>query len=229
MKRLVTLAAAATAVFAMTAAVAAASASASTETVLCGKQVLFCPAVSVLPTGTQLVTAVYSGYEGSTNLQVVAGSNWVTCTEAVMTARTTAKSGSPLPATGEDSLVAENCRANLARLNPACSSASMNNPPEAIAVIKGGGVIRMGTAEQPLTLSFNCAAENSIGPFRCTYRGVEVPLEIHVVEAEKLTASIHEAPLTLVGGEGCSSSAKLSSTGFEYYASWPVYISFTEL
>jgi hypothetical protein len=86
----------------------------------------------------------------------------------------------------------------------------------------------MGTAEQPLTLSFNCAAEASPGPFGCTYRGVEVPLEIHVVEAGKLTASIHEAPLTLVSGEGCSSSAKLSSTGFESYASWPVYIGFTE-
>jgi hypothetical protein len=229
MKRLITLAAATTVVLAMTAAVAAASASASIETILCGKNDVFCPAASVKPAGTQLVTAVYSGYEGSTNLQVVAGSNYVTCTEAVMTAKTTAEAGNPLLATGENSLVGENCRANFGWLNPQCSSASMNNPPEAIAAIKGGGVIRMGTAEQPLTLSFNCAAEAYPGPFRCTYRGVEVPLEIHVVEQGKITASIHEAPLTLVNGEGCSSSAKLNSTGFEYYTSQPVYIAYTEL
>lgn len=217
MKRIITLAIATAAVAAM--AIAATSASAAT--VLCNTQVATCSApAKIAPVGSEIGGGV-STAAPETSFSLKEGIlKTINCGSVSIAAKTTAEFGLPLSAEGDNYITPANCAMAGAKIEQ-CTSVTMNNPPETIeSTGSGTGVIRMGTAAQPLTISFNCYTPATGTMVECSYAASSVPLEVNHGEG---TLAIKEATMTKTAGSSfCAVAPKLKVAGL--VSSW-VYIS----
>jgi hypothetical protein len=200
------------AALAMTAAVGASSASAE---VLCSKPVfLWCGAENILPAGSPIGVGTYG--RGLT-----IGNNWskAECYGQIV-AKSTTKStanGVPLPATTENLL--NNCVTVSPYKGVSCQTSSMSRPKASFEVggSWGAGIIRLGSAAEPLTLSISCTGEGQT--VSCIYKATEA-VQLHMQtsgENAANKATIAETPMTASSGPGntwaCLSSATLTMNG----------------
>lgn len=155
----------AVAVASMLAIAAFSAATASAGTVLCTKPVTNCAEADVLPAGSYVTT-------GTDHVHFVIeeseGAKFVDCGQNIMSAKTTAKVGTPLPATFAGYLNPSKCHGWEA-LSSTCTSASMNTPPVGlVAGTWGAGTIEIGSASQPLTVTLKCNY-GIFGEYTCVY------------------------------------------------------------
>ncbi|HEY5815378.1 MAG TPA: hypothetical protein VIS95_03455 [Solirubrobacterales bacterium] len=200
MKLISKLAVAAVAALAITVAVGASSASAA-KTALCTNPGFLSCAGSILPAGSYLSVGgqaftlsnnlvrfkcFYSAFGNKTTVEAVEG---------------------PLPATTET--VIDSCQAETAPNVPgkivSCQTSSISRPAAALKVTGPYGVanISLGSAGEPLTLSFSCSnAETTVV---CTFQASSsVPLKMKIGEGMTFAeeGSIAEVSLALVSSTG---------------------------
>ncbi len=167
MKRVSILIAAAAAALAMTAAVGAGTASAGT--VLCTKAVTTCAQSDIQPAGTYLMT----GNNGESSEYFVLrheGEKQLECGFNLMMVETTLRNGNPQTGKFHGKLTASRC---LVREQPTstCTSATMNEPGTTVEATKnGGGVIKVGSASDPLSLTYTCKFPGAESSTTCVYQ-----------------------------------------------------------
>jgi hypothetical protein len=170
----------------------------ATETVLCGvprDEASPCPNSEILPVGSTVLTApVFS--EHGISLKPSWGTPWLDCKQGHITFKNTQESGAPLPAqTSATYLNAASCAPENK-----CSSVTLNTPSASIeSTGVYTGVINVGTAAEPLTLSYTCTIANE--PRTCTFAATGT-VKMNVDYAAGDTATVKSAPMTLIAGEG---------------------------
>lgn len=185
MKRII--AAASSAAIALLAA-AALAAPAGADTVICSSEVPTCPSGSIMPAGSHVIT----GNAGNHSAFRIGkyGKTEFDCANNTMTAKSTEAIGNPLSA--EFSGTLSSCRFEGKEI---CDG-SMNQPPTTLDGSTGSEHMRIGTAAQPLTVSFVCGA-GELGEFSCAFSATDtVDVEIDENEATVWMDEMH-----LTGGE----------------------------
>lgn len=217
-KRVSTLVVTVLATLAITAAFSAASASAAT--VLCGvsqNENVFCPKAQVKPAGSYLLMG---GMENKLDFSLtVSGISMYNCKNNVWSFKTTKESGDPLPAETYGYTMPKTCTF-FGEPYGQCSSATVGNPS---ATIEATGInkanVKVGSAAQPLTVSFSCATEN-YGQVSCTYTATgAVTLAINET---KVTAQAPMKQTSSTGEPVCLTPATLNindTAGLETFVS----------
>jgi hypothetical protein len=204
-KRITTLLATAAAAMALAATLAA---TASAGTVLCDQPVNPCNSpAEVGPAGSVLVTAQTNSKPGDGFLLTMNGNKTLRCGSSILSFKTTAKNANPLGATTEGGV--NNCE-HMAAPGKSCGTVSINWPKASIEATTSGGVIRVGSASEPLILSFTC--DQGFGTqATCTY-AAKGSVDF-LYDREAATATVTNAPMVKtkqVGSALCTSEAKLS-------------------
>jgi len=163
------------------------SAGASADTALCAKAVTDCAPSDMKPQGTYFTAG--GTYSSSFKVNTTYGPV-LDCSFNLMTAKSLAENGNPLSAEFQGVLNASKCiMANTEE--PTCSSATMNSPPTTIeATGSGAGIVRIGSATQPLTVSWGCFFPEWGGQISCTYAATgTVTMTLHKDESVTVNAS----------------------------------------
>lgn len=194
MKRITSLVVALAAVIALVAAFSAASASAGT--VLCDEEVTSCPLNSIQPAGSYVITGDTAGFPG---LQVSAsGLIEFECSQNTMEAESKATLGSPLAAEFDGTL------SGCLRGKKTPCTGSMNKPATTLEGTATGGLMKIGTAAEPLALTFECEPE-SPAPYKCTYK-MKDTLTLDIQE-EKTNALFKSMYLAAGSAGSCNASS----------------------
>jgi hypothetical protein len=190
------------------------------ETVLCGgwEYLSNCPSSKVQPAGTSLVTLANTAVEpGVAKFTVKAAfANEISCKSAIVSHKTTAISGAPLPAELSTTFGLSGCATG--GKEGTCTSITTNNAPETIeATGSGGGTVRIGTEASPMTFSFDCFNATYGEQQACTYKASNVVQTITPRTEEAPAVKISEVKLSKVsqtkGIVGCSTTATLNMVG----------------
>lgn len=215
MKRISTLAVAAIAALALTAALGSASAAAS-STVLCKtNETSKCPSGDIYPAGSWVSSG---GGAGDFSLKFTSGE--VSCNFSVFASKTTAESGEPLPAVGQN--VVDYCSYTSPK-NP-CSVSIPQTSNTLHAIIFGAGKIDIGTTAAPLTVNFECTVSGTT--FQCTYAASSSPVTMTFGLVEGYWEThIEKAAMTKVSGGACIGKGELTFSGSVGNES-PVYFRF---
>lgn len=166
------------------------------ETVLCGVPGEPCGNGSILPSGTQFLA-------GSLNLgdhMTVSGSSkLIDCTNFGLGFATTSASGQPLAATGSYGSVNSGSCAGYSWGQRSCTGASINTPDATIQAIGSeSATVEVGTAAQPLMLSFDCPNTYGLTPPVCKYEATgPVTMEVNGALG---TVTVKQEPLKKVEG-----------------------------
>lgn len=211
MKRIGMITATVAVVMAMAATLAVASASAGT--VLCSEASAQCESETA-PTGTWLVTAqVHEAIGEGFKLSYGTGNGYVLkCGTSFINLKTTQRNAEPLNATTATGLNPKYCISLFSEAEGAkCSSASMNSPNATIEATPTGGIIRVGSTTEPLSVSYVCYQGFS-EEGGCTY-SAKGAIEM-VYNRESGTVSVVKAPMKKTGqvGSAWCLEAKLSLT-----------------
>jgi hypothetical protein len=200
-------------VLALTAALGAASASAGT--VLCDESKVECtsPAI-VAPAGTWFETAQTHESIGSGFTLTGGVNNYkdLECGTSFINAKTTKKNANPLPATTATGLNPKYCT-TFASEGKACSTAGMNAPNATLEATATGGVVRVGSASEPLTVSYSCYNALEMAEFSCTYAAKGAVEMVYNRETGNVTVS--NAPMVRTAQSGpafCHGETKLNLT-----------------
>jgi hypothetical protein len=208
-KRITLWAVAALAALAMTAVVGAVSASAAT--VLCSEAESVCAEKNVLPAGEGLPLAVAKP-DGYGKFMIRGGVGGVECNYAVINSTSTAEAGNPLPGQSTFGVNAKNCATwQWHEKSQPCKAVTFNNPKETLkATGNGAGTINIGSASEPLTVSFTCYTPLLEEVVECSYKANSaVPVHYDGYEATILKT---EATTSLVSGsEWCTSTGSLDA------------------
>jgi hypothetical protein len=201
-KRLTTFGVAALATLALAAVFGPASASAAT--VFCAEPAVTCASEDILPAGSTLKGVVVKETGESKPMMDFSVGNAFSpfsCNYMQMNTINTAESGSPLPAKSDNYLNTSQCFVGKA----ACTKATINNPPTSVeATGAGTGIVKLGTASEPLTVSFECGG----GYYNCTWAATSSPVSMFVEEGEMLIKSV---PMSRVGtSKNCFGSGTLN-------------------
>lgn len=207
---------AALALAALAALAAFASASASARTVLCKENESQCSKANILPSGTVVGQVVETNRHEGNSFQIKSSSGFTfECSYALLGAKTTAESGSPLPAAGEGYLNPSLCNLRaFAGEHNACTQAEMTTPPATIVATGGGnGTLTLGTAEQHMSFSFTCVTGAT--EYTCKYGASSVPLK---VEPKTYAITAKEVALTRESSANavCGATAKFNASGELY-------------
>jgi hypothetical protein len=174
------------------------------ETVICSEIVTTCPSNKIEPSGTYFNAGVAPGIGEFTMRPGGFLISPITCKYALLASRSAAAGGNPLSSTETGSTTAENCSFYN---SPSCSSFSMGTAPGSIEATGGGnGVIKMGTAAEPLLISFDCYNSSLGEQYACTFKLVETPLTYNTANEFDEVFKVNGAPISLVsqtkGGSG---------------------------
>jgi hypothetical protein len=193
-KRMITAASAAATALAVMAALSAASASAGT--VICDGEANPCPASEIKPAGSYIITGDSEGFPG---IKVSAGgSTEFECSQNTMEAVSKATIGSPLPAEFDGTLF------GCIQQNESSCSGSMNKPPTTLEATATARYMKIGTAAEPLALTFSCPAESPT-PYTCTYK-LKDTLTLNLAESE-IKALFRPMYLAAGSSSACSPSS----------------------
>jgi hypothetical protein len=212
LKRISRLTVVAIAALAMTAAVGTSSASAY-KTGLCDEPSALGCSGSWLPAGSYLTAGAAWGTGSFTLKNIYLTAN---CEFAAFSARTTAEFGEPLPATSESTVFG--C---VTQTGTKCTQTVFNKPAATLESTGGygKGVVRFGTASEPLTLSLICPlTENAT--LKCTYKATSsVPMESSLTGGPYFAYKnvINEYQMALASNEGtypCGSGLKMNLDGW---------------
>lgn len=173
----------------------------ATETVLCGETEVEadpCSNSEILPAGATLLTGAYNDYLHGLVIRQDGGGKSHECGNFGLGFDTTEDAGQPLEAEGSyGSVIGNSCTA-FRFGERSCSSATVNTPDATIEATGGGdAIIEVGTAEQPLVVSFTCELGSEALDV-CTYEATgSVTME---VDGQERIVSVDDAPLKRVKG-----------------------------
>lgn len=203
MKRIITAAGAAATALLVMAALGAGSASAGT--VICDEwEEDPCAAANIQPAGSYIIAGDVEGVPG---IRVNAGGAIeFECSYNTMNAESKTTIGNPLPAEFDGTL--SGC---LQAGKVACTG-SMNKPPTTLEATATARYMKIGTAAEPLALTFVCGPEANA--YSCTYKLKET-LTLNLAE-EEIKALFRPMYLASSNGYCGSASASLSVRNQDY-------------
>lgn len=183
---------------------------ASAGTVLCKTLTTTCAQENIKSVGSSLNTGNVSKYQGEG--LVVKGSLGAKfrCYGDLMGVTPTMRNGNPLPGEFHGAVEAPTC-SDVSFPATECSSVTMNSPPSSLEATEEGRVMEIGSASEPLSVSFDCDFNGEVEEV-CTFEATDT-----VTMTLGENAAIDGAPLTRTAGESVSCTAFSGGPGFSLW------------
>ncbi len=208
MKRITIWATALVAALAMTAVIGVASASAGT--VLCSEVVAECPEGKVSSAGDEIMLGTSPASEGYFRVNMGFAAGTVDCETALVGSTSTMRNGNPLPGQSDIFVNSKECVNKSIGYSGSCSSTTFSEPKTTFeATGAGAGIIKLGSASEPLTFSITCYSLYYEQVLECSYKANgAIPIHYQSGEATILKS---EAKTTKVSGTNCGSSGSIEA------------------